>query len=182
MSTLFLVCAIVGAAVLALQIVLGLIGIEHDWEIPVGHDVHLADDALNLFSVRALAAGLLFFGLVGLAIANPWIALPAALAAGAAALAGVAFAMRAMLRLESDGDGATAYHAVGETGRVYLSIPAGRNGRGKVELTVKGHLVELEAVSEHALTTGSSVVVVDAVGPDVVEVVPSPQLGAVDVH
>lgn len=184
-STLFLVCAIVGGAVLALQIVLGVFGLGHDWEIPwLDHELGGADaagDALNLLSVRALSAGILFFGLVGLAFRSPLVALPAAVVAGGAAAVGVAFAMRALMRLESDGDGATPYHAVGETGNVYLSIPAERGGRGKVHLTVKGRLVEIDAVSRHALTTGSSVVVVDVVGPDLVEVEPSPQIGAPDV-
>ncbi|HEX2205561.1 MAG TPA: hypothetical protein VHG91_19775 [Longimicrobium sp.] len=180
MTTLFIVCAIVGGAVLALQIVLGLVGLEHEWELPFGgHELEAAGDAVNLFSVRALSAGVLFFGLVGLAFPGSWVALPAALAAGAAAAVAVALAMRAILRLESDGN-ATLYHAVGETGSVYLSIPGGRGGRGKVHVTLRGHTVECEAVSEHPLPTGASVLVIDVVAPDLVEVIPSPQLGALD--
>lgn len=181
MTTLFLVCAILGGAVMALQIVLGLIGLEHDWEIPFGgHELEAAGDAVNLFSVRALSAGVLFFGLVGLAVPGRWLALPAALAAGAAAAVGVALAMRAMMRLESDGN-ASLYHAVGETASVYLSIPGGRGGRGKVHLTLRGRTLECEAVSEHPLPTGASALVIDVAGPDLLEVIPSPQLGAPDV-
>ncbi|HEX5726864.1 MAG TPA: hypothetical protein VFX98_15415 [Longimicrobiaceae bacterium] len=181
MSSLFLVCAVVGGAVLALQIVLGLVGLAHDWELPgFGYDVdvHDADDALNVLSVRALAAGLLFFGLAGLTVGGP-LAILAALGAGLAALLGVAAVMRALRRLE--GDAAVRLHrAVGETGSVYLGIPAGRAGTGKVHLTLQGRTVECRALSEHALPTGASVLVIDVVGPDLVEVVPSPLIGVFD--
>lgn len=180
MSTVFLICAVVGGAALALQIVLGLIGMSQHLEIPwLEHDVEVAGDALDLLSVRALSAGLLFFGLVGLAVGTPLFALPAALVAGGAAAVGVAATMRAMLRMESDGR-VRLHRAVGETGSVYLSIPGGRAGQGKVHLTLQGRTVECLAVSEQPLSTGASVLVVDVVGPDVVEVIPSPRLEVLD--
>ena len=177
MTTVFLVCAIVGGALLALQVLLGLAGLGHHLEISwLEHDAELeVGDALNLLSVRALSAGLLFFGLVGLTIGTSLVALPAALVSGLAAAFAVALAMRAVLRMESDGS-VRLHRAVGETGSVYLSIPGGREGQGKVHLTLQGRTVECLAVSEQPLATGASVLVVDVVGPDVVEVIPSPKL------
>lgn len=179
MGTLFLVCAIVGGAILAIQTLLGLVGLEHEIEIPGLDDADVPGDALNLLSVRALAAGVLFFGLTGLLAGGSWIALAVAFAAGFAATLGVAVAMRAMMRMESDGS-VQMTRAVGQTGQVYLGIPAGRAGPGKVHLTVQGRTVECQAVSEHALPSGTAVLVVDVVGPDVVEVVPSPFDGVTD--
>lgn len=180
MGTLFLVCAIVGGAILAIQTVLGLVGLEHEIEIPgLAHDVDVPGDALNLLSVRALSAGVLFFGLAGMLAGRSWLALPAALGAGFAATLAVAVATRAMMRMESDGS-VQMNRAIGETGQVYLGIPAGRIGPGKVHLTVQGRTVECQAVSEHALPSGSAVLVVDVVGPDLVEVVPSPFDGVTD--
>jgi len=185
-TTFFTVFAAIGGALLALQLLIGVLGAS-DLHIP-GFDTDNLDDAgdphaadaLNLFSLRALASGALMFGLVGLAVQQSGLgllAVPAALVAGVATAAGVAAAMRAMNRMESDGV-ERLEHAVGQTGTVYLGIPAGRVGRGKVHLSLGGRLVECQAQSESALPTGASVLVIDVVGQDVVEVIPSPSLGA----
>jgi hypothetical protein len=129
--------------------------------------------------VRALAAGLAFFGLVGMLVlslgAGAALALPAALAAGGTAATLVALAMRQMQRLERDGT-VRLERAVGEAATVYLSIPGGPGRPGKVHLALQGRTVELQAVSQHSLPTGAEVVVVDVVGPDTVEVVPQTPL------
>lgn len=185
MTAFFLACAILGGGVLVAQLVLGAVGGDHDVH---GAELgaHLGEHAplhggeptqgLHLLSVRAIAAGLAFFGVGGLAgMATPLgllAAIPLALAAGGAAMAAVALLMRAMLRLESDGT-LRVEDAVGQTGAVYLAIPAGEPG--KVHLTVRNRLVEYQAICrEGALPTGASVLVVDVAGPDTVVVVPDP--------
>jgi hypothetical protein len=179
-ETFFLVCALLGGALLVVQVLLGMLGV-------VGHpgdfDAHAhveGADGLNLLGVRALSAGLTFFGIGGLAGyalgLGPAAALPLAAVFGVGAAAGVAALMRALLRMESDGT-VRIERAVGEAGTVYLSIPGGRAGPGKVHLTLQNRLVELQALSTHPLPTGAAVVVVDVVGPDTVEVVPTPDLG-----
>lgn len=179
MNTFFLACALLGGAVLALQILLGMLGMDgHDaGEL---HGEAAVAEGLELMSVRALSAGLTFFGLTGLTLEARdwplWLSLPAALLVGAAAVVGVAAAMRAVLRLESDGT-VHMEGAIGQSGTVYLSIPGERTGRGKVTLTLQGRTVEFQAVSELPLPTGAAVVVVDVVGPDTVEVVPFPDHG-----
>ncbi|HYJ79071.1 MAG TPA: hypothetical protein VEW03_05705 [Longimicrobiaceae bacterium] len=175
MSTALLVCAFAGSAVLLLQFLLGLVGLDHGDLFGVDlSDLH-AGDALNLLSVRAIGAGLAFFGLVGLLVLSwggpEWMALPAGLVAGGTAATLVAFATQQLRRLESDGT-LRLEKAVGEAATVYLSIPGELAGSGKVHLALQGRTVELEAVSQHALATGTPVVVVDLVGPDTVEVAP----------
>jgi hypothetical protein len=185
-TTFYTVFALVGGALLALQLVLGVLGAS-DVHLPGmdGHGDHAggdvsASDALNLLSFRALTAGALFFGLTGLAVQEAGlglVALPAAVLVGLAFAAATAWVMRAMGRMESDG-AERLEAAVGQSGTVYLGIPAGRAGRGKVHLTLGGRLVECQAQSEQALGTGDSVLVIGVVGPDLVEVIPSPQIGA----
>ncbi|HEX2092571.1 MAG TPA: hypothetical protein VHG28_09230 [Longimicrobiaceae bacterium] len=177
MDTFFLVCAGLGGAVLVLQLLLGMLGMDH-------HDVggfHLdGAEGLNLLSVRALSAGLTFFGIGGLAGyaagLGPVAAVPLALVLGGAATFAVAAIMRALLRMESDGT-TRIERALGEPATVYLSIPGGRTGLGKVHLKLQNRLVEYQALSSHSLPTGAQVVVVDVVGPDTVEVAPTPDLG-----
>jgi membrane protein implicated in regulation of membrane protease activity len=179
-ETLFLACAVLGGAILVLQILLSLLGMDHG--LGVLHlDLHAdAAEGLNLLGVRALSAGLTFFGIGGLAgYATPLglaAALPLALFMGGGAAAGVAAAMRALLRMESDGT-VRIERAVGEPATVYLSIPGGRAGMGKVHLKLQDRLVEYQALSAHPLPTGAQVIVVDVVGPDTVEVAPTPDLG-----
>lgn len=178
METLFLACAVLGGAVLVLQLLLGLVGMDHHFD---GLALHLdSAEGLNLLGVRAVSAGLTFFGIGGLAGYATGLglaaALPAAVLLGLGAAFGVAAAMRALLRLESDGS-VRIERAVGEPAVVYLSIPGGRAGVGKVHLKLQDRLVEYQALSAHPLPTGAQVVVVDVVGPDTVEVAPSPDLG-----
>ena len=184
MTTLFLACAVLGGGVLVLQLVLSMLGVvEHELGFEQG-DLHAGEsgDALNLKSVRAISAGLGFFGLGGLFIQSlglpVLLGLPAGLLVGLAAACGVALAIRALTRFESDGS-LQMHNAIGEAGRVYLSIPGGRSTPGKVHLTVQGRTLECLAVSEHPLATGAHVVVVDVLGPDTVEVAPSPSYGGI---
>ncbi len=182
MQTFFLSCAILGGGILLVQLLLGVLGIVHD-----GLDAHHDGDAghgegasegLNLLSVRALSAGFGFFGVGGLAgLATGFgllAALPIGIALGLAAMIGTALVTRWMLTLEDDGS-VSIHGAVGTTGTVYLAIPGERQGTGKVLLTLQNRTVEYQAVtSRGALPTGASILVVDVVGPDTVDVVPDP--------
>jgi hypothetical protein len=181
MTTFFVTCAALGGAVLLIQLVLGFFGMgeEHGLE---HHDAHFGkegfSEGLNLLSVRALSAGVAFFGvggLIGQATGlGLFLSLPAALIFGTTAAVGTAAAMRAMLRLEDDGT-VQIHGAIGTSGTVYLTIPGERKGVGKVHLTLQNRLVELQAVtSQRPLPTGSRVLVIDVVGPDTVDVVPDP--------
>jgi hypothetical protein len=176
-STIFWVSALAGGGFILLQSLMGLMGADDEH----GHAFH-AGDGLNLLSLRAVAAGLCFFGLTGLA-ALEWgiprvLALAAAVVAGLGAALGIAYVMRGMRRMESDGV-LRVEGAVGHPATVYLSIPGGRGAPGKVHLFLQGRTVEMNAVSRDPLPTGASVVVVDVVDPDTLEVAPQPQLGVV---
>lgn len=183
MQTFFLTCALLGGGILVAQLLLGVLGIAHGGH-DAPHDFHgghhggHAGEGLNLLSIRALSAGLGFFGVGGMAGVATGLglvaALPLAIALGLAALVGTAMVTRAMLRLEDDGS-VSIHGAVGATGVVYLAIPGGRQGAGKVHLTLQNRTVEYQAVtSERALPNGAPILVVDVVGPDTVDVVPDP--------
>ena len=180
MITLFLTCAIVGGVVLLAQLVLGAFGAEHHDD--VSHDT--PSDGLNLLSVRALSAGVAFFGVGGLGART--LGLPTLLGIiiaallGAGATLGVALAMRSMLRLERDAS-VDINRAIGASGTVYVPVPASSQGVGKVTLTLQGRTVEYQAVTSEGqlLPTGMPVLIVDVRGDDTVEVVPLPSLDGV---
>jgi len=183
MAALFLVCALVGAGLLVLQLVgAGLDhGELHAGDHGAGGGAHDAfSHGLHLFGVRSLTAALAFFGTAGwLALRAGWsplLALPAAVLAGLVAMVGVAMMLRSMTRLESDGTLRYA-NALGLDGRVHVSIPGARDGAGKVMLTLQGRLVELPAVTTGAaIPTGTAVTVVDVQDDDVLEVRPADEV------
>ena len=176
----YLVCALAGVGLLALQLVgAGLgDGDAHGHAGDHAHGAHVGHESLShglhLFSVRALTAGAALFGVTGwFATRAGWpsvVAFVAAVVFGLAGMVGVAMALRAMTRFESDGTLRVA-NAIGLDGTVHLRVPAAGDGVGKVMLTVQGRLMELPAVSSGPeLPTGTAVTVVDVRGDDVLEV------------
>jgi hypothetical protein len=173
--------------VLVLQLALGVVGLDgagHD----VSHDgAHGPDtdhpDAKgiggHLASVRALAAGVAFFGIAGEAArrvgAGMTLTVGVGLAAALVAAVAVAAATRALLGFDTDGV-VRIGGAVGTTGTVYVPVPGARIGSGKVQLVVQGRLVEYAAVTpDTALATGDPVLVVDVAEPDTLVVVRAPE-------
>lgn len=186
MTTFFLVCALMGGGVVVLQLGAGLLGLDHDAAHAghpdhgghAGHADHDGLHSLHLTSLRALAAGLAFFGLTGYGLLRAgWgagTAVLLALGAGLVAVVVVALLMRLLLRLETDGT-VRIENALFQPATVYVPIPGGKAGAGKVTLSLQGRLVEYQAVTgEPTLPTGAAVTVVDVVAPDTLEVVRTP--------
>jgi hypothetical protein len=180
MQDIYLLCLGLGAGVLVLQIVLSFFG--------VGDDLPGAGDDLatgmDLLSVRTISAGTALFGAVGLWLsgrAPAVITIPAAVAAGIAAAVGTALITREIFRFESDGS-LRLSNALGQSGTVYLPVPARREDYGKVQFTLQGRTVELRAVADEAaeIPTGTSVIVVAVMEGDTVEVTPIPLIEGID--
>jgi hypothetical protein len=168
----------------------------HDFGHDAGHDAAHAHDSdqahdhdhshaytawlTGVLTFRAIVAALTFFGLAGMAAITsglepqPQVSLLIASAAGLGALFLVAFVMRMLARLRSEGT-VRIERAVGATGTVYLSIPGHRTGMGKVQLKLQNRIVEYQAITAlDELPTGSLVVVVAVTGPGTVEVAAQP--------
>jgi len=177
MTSFFWICLLLGGGVVLLQLGASVLGLHHDApHDSFGHGP--ASEGLNLLSVRALSAGIAFFGLGGLATLRVGLPLVAALAAGLiaamGAAVGVALLLRSMKRLEGD-QTFVLKNTVGLSGDVYLSIPARRGGTGKIHMTVQQRVVELDAMTtEDDIATGTRVLVIDAIAPATVIVVPQP--------
>lgn len=140
-----------------------------------GHDVHAdfhddvegmhGDTGLRLITVRGLVAFFAVGGWSGIASvelgASRFIAVIAALLMGTAALILVALFFKWAMSLQYNGT-LRISNAVGQTGEVYLTIPAKNGGRGKVNVVVQERLTELEAVTngDKALRYGERVRVV----------------------
>lgn len=75
---------------------------------------------------------------------------------------GVAKIIQASAKLAQNGN-IVAKNYLGETGTVYLVIPANGNGRGKVNISLGERYVEFDAMTEDSedIPSGASVRVVD---------------------
>ncbi|MEX1023708.1 MAG: hypothetical protein WD226_01405 [Planctomycetota bacterium] len=178
-TKVYLACAFAGGAVLLGQMGLTLLGFgdaDNDFGVEDLGDMEGADSSLNFLSVRAIAGFLTFFGLVGwLGSTKGWGDVPtgaAALASGASVMVMIAWIMRSFQRLTASGNVIPA-NAVGRTARVYLRVPANREGKGKVTLSLQGRSVEFQAISRGAeLPTGSDCRIVAMTSGDTCEVEP----------
>lgn len=188
METIYLACAVIGGSILVLQTLLLLIGGgDADAHFDVGHvdtDVGQVDvdhsDASDAFfkvlSVRTLVAFVTFFGLAGMAAKEssmqPSATLLVALGAGTLALFVVAYLMAGLAHLQSEGN-VDLRNAVGKRAHVYLRVPGGGEGRGKVVVEVQGRRIECGAITHGAeIPTGAEVKIVALPTPGTVEVQP----------
>ncbi|MBK8248031.1 MAG: hypothetical protein IPK85_11610 [Gemmatimonadetes bacterium] len=169
MATFFLACFAIGGVVLTAQLAMSLLGMGGDHDL-ASHDVStdphtLTHDGLDLLSVRALAAGTGFLGIIGFASlragTGPVLALGLGIASGLGASTGIAWLMRSLRRLEVDKT-LDLGSAIGIEGRVHLTIPAQRKGAGKVLVALHDRLLELPAVTPGpAITSGTTILVTD---------------------
>jgi membrane protein implicated in regulation of membrane protease activity len=178
MSTVFLYCAAIGGTLLVVQFVLLLFGAGADTDIGDHHAVgHDQGTFLKLFSVQTLTTFATFFGLIGLATeglgwAAPTVAVAATLA-GVAALWLVARLMRSLSRLQSQGN-VDLDNAIGQSGTVYLRVPAAGQGHGRVFVQVQSRSVECRAISHGAeIPTGSAIRVIACTDDEVLVVEPA---------
>jgi hypothetical protein len=199
MDTVFLICAVLGGTVLLCQFAMTLLGMgdaDGDFDAGHGHDFgghdaghhgaghhdhagHTKDFSTWLFGVitfRTVVAALTFFGLAGKAAMSggfePFMTLVIAVASGVAAMYGVHFLMQLLYKLRADGT-VQIERAVGLSGTVYLTVPGGGVGVGKVHVNLQNRLVEYQASTPRdRLPTGAKVVVTRVIGPDTLEVEP----------
>lgn len=127
-----------------------------------------ADHGLRLFSVRGIIGFLAVGSWAGIAALEcglrPVLALIIALASGLLSLVLIAKLIQLLAGLQENGT-VSQRSALGESGTVYIPIPARRRGAGKVQLVLGEQLMELDAVTEgEAMPTGTQVRVTDLSG------------------
>lgn len=195
MTTVFVICAAIGGTVLVFQFVLTMIGLGGeaiDIDLPgADADVDLDFDAnvdldhghvgsswlFGVISFRTIIAAMAFFGLAGLGAQSVEASLPmqlvVAIAAGAAAMYGVYWLMRGLKSLSSEGT-PRIQRTVGRHATVYVTIPGGESGAGKIQINLQNQTMEyLAMTSGEKLPPGSKVVVTDVITPTTVGVEPA---------
>jgi hypothetical protein len=129
----------------------------------------------QVISLRGIIAAIAFFGLGGMWARATEMAPTASIAVGAglglAAMYGVYWVMQQLYKLRASGTINIA-NAVGKEATIYIPVPGGGDGRGKVQMTLQNRTMEYEAITDDAerLATGESVVVTGVLGSDLVRV------------
>ena len=140
--------------------------IEHDihGDHNTPHDSGEFDHSLRIFTLRGLVAFFAVFGWSGLVMLKGGlgtvVSIFLALVFGALMMILVALLFDWILKCQYDGT-MNPKEAVGKEGEVYLTIPAKKQGAGKVNVLVGETLTEFDAVTDERedIPTGQKVVV-----------------------
>lgn len=181
--------AIAVSVVFAIQMLLTIVGIGDtdadasgaDMDMDMGDasadgDTLDTGGAVQLFTVRNMINFLLGLGWGGVCfsgvVTNRPLLVIVSLLCGAAFVWMFLWMLRRVLRLESNG-AFRITDCVNQTCSVYLRIPAGRQGMGKVQVSFGGSVQELDAMSAgEAIPTGAKVVVAEVIDHHTVLVKP----------
>jgi hypothetical protein len=171
-KTVYTMCAVIGGAILALQMILLLFGGDVDADTDV--DSIDASDGFGVLSIRSIASFLTFFGLSGMwGTEEGWgsfTTVSVAMGAGSFMLVVVAWIMSLQSKLYSEGN-VQPENAVGKEATVYLRIPGENSGRGKITVAIQGRTHEYPAFTNGPqLATGSAVRVVSMAAQNTFEV------------
>lgn len=190
--TLQQVTFIIGCATLAfmiIQIILMLIGFSDDDAFTGGSDldadvgdIDLINNegattlGLRIVSVRTVIAFLCLgsFAVFFVMFYLPWwAAVLIGIVIGGAAGFLMGLAINSLSKMQSSGN-IDINNCVGKTGEVYLTIPAGRGGVGKVNVLVQERLTEFEAVTDSTepIKTGRGIKVLSVSGEHILVVEP----------
>lgn len=137
-------------------------------------------DGLALFSIRGIVAFFTVGGWAGVLtagiVASPFISVSVALVCGAVALYGIAVLFKITSKLQSAGN-LSLENAIGKTAKVYITIPGGGKGIGKVVLTFQERFTECDAVTDKPgeLKSGTLVTVVGLADENTLIVEPIPE-------
>ena len=172
----FWTIACCASLVFIIQTIMTFIGLGTDADVdagPMDGSVDsMEDGALSGgFSFRNLINFLLGYGWAGVLlfddIEKRWLLQLLAIAVGLLFVLAFVFMFRQVMKLSHDGSFKMS-ETVGLKADVYLRIPAARSGRGKVQLSVKGSVHEIDAVTDNdaEIPTGGQVEIVEVLGDD----------------
>jgi hypothetical protein len=168
--------AIIFSVLFFIQFILVLIGLDSDSGdgFDTDGDAGSFEHEFSALSIRSIIAFFTFFGWTGvLAMGNHLSVLLSVILASLAGLSAmfiVAYLIYKFAQLEQSGT-LNLYHALDQPGQVYLTIPAHRDGQGKVHLMIDGKVREMDAVTDgDLLKTGLPVKVVDILEDNILKV------------
>lgn len=177
----FWIIAVVFSVLMLIQFILTLTGLDlggdADTEIHGDASILDHDHDFSVFSVRSIIAFFAFLGWTGVLMLGAgislWLAILLGLVMGGIAMFLVAYLIFWFSRLGQE-DNITVQEALFQTGEVYLLIPSGRNGKGRVTVKTRNAMREWDAVTDGpAIPTGAKVLVTDVLRENTLLVTPA---------
>ena len=176
MQKFFWTVACCASIVFIIQTIMTFIGLGTDADVdagPMDGAVDSMEDGSlsGVFSFRNLINFLLGYGWAGAllfdSIEKGWLLQLIAIAVGLVFVMAFVFMFRQVMKLSHDGS-FKMQETVGLKADVYLRRPAARSGRGKVQVSVKGSVHEIDAVtdSDNEIATGGQVKILEVLGND----------------
>ncbi len=150
---IFYSIGILATVVLLLQMCLMLVGADHDMHVGdadmSGAGEH--SSGLHLLSIRTIVSFFVGFGWMGVVALKRQMSLPATIAmavlVGGVFMFLVFYLMKSLHSLRSSGS-LDYRNAIGQTGSVYLTIPANHAGPGQIEVMIQGRLSVVHAYTK----------------------------------
>ena len=183
-SNSYLFCAVFGGTLLVVMFSLTLLGLGHDTDVDgagADADADVCDGecevhegglgALSFLSLKGLIAFITLYGLCGICFKmNTWGGWFISVGCGLVMMFVTAAVIAFICKLQHSGN-INPESLTGCSGSVYLSIPGPGKSGGRVTVTLPASTVEVEAVADEALETGTSVTVQQYLGNNVYKVV-----------
>ncbi|MCR4769435.1 MAG: serine protease [Bacteroidaceae bacterium] len=170
-------CSIVASLIFVIQLILTLIGMDHS-DITVdfdGSDTMDLGNGINLFSIKNLVNFFLGFGWAGVclynSISSSLLLILVAFLIGCAFVGMFIIIYKQTRKLEKNG-AFSINDCLGKSASVYIRIPAGCTGKGKVQISIDGSVHEINALTdEDEIASGQNVKIVEIVDHETVKVV-----------
>lgn len=132
-------------------------GVNADFDSNLDH----TDAPFQLFSLRNLIHFLLGFSWTGISfynsISNTVVLITVSFVVGAV-FVGAFFLIITQIQKLAENNSFRIEHALYQVGTVYLTIPEKKTGKGKVQVSVKGSVHELDAITEREKIESSAMV------------------------
>ena len=164
--------------IFVIQSILTFVGADAGGDIDTDFDAGGIDDAsaeiggsgMNLYTFRNFVNFFLGFGwsaiLLGSKIKSTGLLLVISIVVGVALVVAVMYLFKWLSSMQQSGNINLYKSAVGCQGQVYLVIPSGRSGEGKVQISISGAVREYTALTDgEALPTGTPVKVTSVLNP-----------------
>jgi hypothetical protein len=155
--------AIPASIIFLIQTVMTFTGMDaHDGiDADFNSNLEGTDAPFQLFTFRNLINFMLGFSWTGISlyavVNNSALLIVISMAVGAVFVGGFFLIIRQIERLAEDNTFRIS-HTLNKTGSVYLSIPGRKKGTGKVQVSVKGAVREIDAITENEKIETSSTV------------------------
>lgn len=161
--------SIASSLIFVIQSIMTFLGADTDGvigDVDVSVDDVTAADGSNLYTFRNLVVFCLGFSwtaiILGEQIKSITFLMIVSALVGLALVAVVMYIFKFLSNMQQSGNIDVFKSAVGCYGRAYLTIPEGRNGEGKVQITINNSVREYNALTDgEAIPTGTPVTVVE---------------------